>query len=239
MHRITFRVTAIAIALWTVGCGDENTSSPATVGPGAIEGGASDSAAAVDSTTALEGSDANRGSVETFRDAGDPAEREDTSVTTDTGSETDGNVADVAPSSDANQVIEIHADEQNTLVLDIVSPSTCAVNAYAMGNCTVPTRKILAMGATVPPARITKLSSIVTGNCSTQYPLALKVEIPDSAPVSFHYLSDKTFWVRAKGGEAVSSVTLSDEAPIWTRSAVLDKSCTIQLKVELNVADDQ
>ncbi|WP_244227404.1 hypothetical protein [Corallococcus aberystwythensis] len=122
-------------------------------------------------------------------------------------------------------------------VHDVISPTRCELRFNRLMNCQFPQALLTTPTAeTAVPLRTT-LRSVVSGNCSTQYPLEARAETTGAPPVFIPYLqNNKEVRLRAAGGAPVSAFTLSD-ASTWTASAVLDGSCRIKLEVSWNEVD--
>lgn len=120
---------------------------------------------------------------------------------------------------------------------DLISPARCELRFNRLMNCQLPQVSLTTPTAeTAVPLRTT-LRSVVSGNCSTQYPLEARAETAGAPPVFLPYLqNNKEVRLRADGGAPVSAFTLSD-ASTWTPSAVLDASCRIMLDVRWNEVD--
>ncbi|AFE04956.1 hypothetical protein COCOR_02977 [Corallococcus coralloides DSM 2259] len=120
---------------------------------------------------------------------------------------------------------------------DLISPARCELRFNRLMNCQLPQALLTTPTAeTAVPLRTT-LRSVVSGNCSTQYPLEARAETAGASPVFIPYLqNNKEVRLRAAGGAPVSAFTLSD-ASTWTASAVLDSSCRISLEIHWNEVD--
>ncbi|NMO20263.1 hypothetical protein HPC49_22690 [Pyxidicoccus fallax] len=121
-------------------------------------------------------------------------------------------------------------------VIDLISPTRCELRFNRLLNCRInPLTLSTPTAETAVPLR-TALRSVVSGNCSTQYPLEAKAEAPGAAPVVIPYLRGTEVQLRGPGGAPVGTFTLSDNST-WTPSAVLDGSCLIKLEVRWNEVD--
>ncbi|WP_338869983.1 hypothetical protein [Myxococcus stipitatus] len=121
-------------------------------------------------------------------------------------------------------------------VIDIISPGRCELRFNRLMNCQLTPRTFITPTTeTAVPLR-TSLRSVVTGNCSTQYPLEAKAEAAGAATVVIPYLRNTEVMLRGAGGAPVSTFVLSDNST-WTPSAVLDGTCNIKLEVRWNEVD--
>ncbi len=120
--------------------------------------------------------------------------------------------------------------------IDLISPATCVLINGKLRQCAVaPQTVALPALETAVPLR-TVVRRIRSGNCSTQYPLAVHVRVDDAPEVKLSYLSESQVVLRRPGGAISSSFGIRDGSS-WTPFLAIDGSCRVSLVVDSNEVD--
>jgi hypothetical protein len=134
---------------------------------------------------------------------------------------------------------EVRADTVVTSMeesIELISPARCTVSAGRLTACNIPTRVLMtSIMDTAVPLR-TELRTIVSGKCSTQLPLEVKVQAANAPAAVVPYLRAVEVMLRTQDRAPIPEFTLSDNSS-WTRHAALDESCRISLNARWNEVD--
>jgi hypothetical protein len=167
-------------------------------------------------------------------DAGAGVEHDSSPVPqTDSASDADHPV-DAPDASDTPLVVD--ASDAGTTSFDIISSDRCATQSGRLTRCALPPIIVRdARGEATKPRR-SSIAVRQTGNCSSQYPLGLRV-VADALPAVHFHFEDHAVDVRRTDGAASPSLSFFDDSP-WTKTAIYDAGCRIVVDVTMNVADE-
>src|SRR5262245_38753257 len=137
-------------------------------------------------------------------------------------------------SCSGDSVAPTRADEALSSAIDLISPATCQSSNNRLLKCAIQSVPLDFISfETAVPLR-TKFSTAQSGNCSTQFPLAVKLQVDFEPEVSFQYIASQASQsVRRKDGQAISKIQLSDGSS-WTKIASFDQTCRISLSISPN-----
>ncbi len=120
--------------------------------------------------------------------------------------------------------------------IDLISPTTCQVAKGKLRSCVIATQsRTLVESDTAVPLR-TVVRRVRTGNCSTQYPLSVRLSLDGGPEATLAFLSDGQVVLRRPDGGVAASLGLRDASP-WTGSTILDGTCRISLSIDSNEVD--
>lgn len=166
-------------------------------------------------------------------------ERHDAEANADKGVDANADADSASPPAneldggrDASVPVSGSAD---TITLTLISPATCEQKFGKLINCEIPPVTVDAAAPLPPGLVFSELTRRSEGNCSTQYPLTLRVEAPDALSRSFDLTPGRTETLQRDDGTALSGMTVSSEGP-WLQYMVVDASCRVYLDVRLNVS---
>jgi hypothetical protein len=191
-----------------------SAASPAGQPPGT--GAAAAAAAAIDGGPTENAAAASSGDASLSADAGDPGSPSPSGL--------DAQV-DAAP-------ITITASDGGTAAFDIVSPARCADKSAHLLDCAIPPTTIEGSSETTTGPLETILTVNRSGDCSSQFPLALNINAA-GAPSTIFHLEDGTTTVKRDDGTAIDALSITDGSP-WTADAAYDDSCRISIDVQMN-----
>lgn len=121
-------------------------------------------------------------------------------------------------------------------VVDLISPATCTLANGKLRQCAIAPRTIpLPTTATAVPVR-TVVRRVMTGTCSTAYPLAVALRVDGGPEATFRFLSDPQIVLRRPDGARVAELSLRDGST-WTPFLVVDGTCRVKLEVDSNEPD--
>jgi len=154
-----------------------------------------------------------------------------------TSSNDDVSVADASNSAKdcAAHPIDVEASDTGVTTFDIVSPERCTSRRGKLIECSIPPTGVHDPRLTSDGRFHSVVSSHLSGNCSSQFPLALKIDVGDPVSTIFH-VEDRTMDVRKLDGAWSSTLHFTDSSP-WTATAAYDASCRITIDVQMNVPD--
>jgi hypothetical protein len=136
-----------------------------------------------------------------------------------------------------------HSDEVKYDVLangftavDLISPATCQLQLGKLRQCAIAPvlHDAPPMDTAVPLRTVARRQ--ISGNCSTQFPLAVAIALDDAPGTNLAFLSQSQLTLRQPGGGVASRVSVSDASP-WTGTAVFADSCRVSLTITANEID--
>jgi len=139
---------------------------------------------------------------------------------------------------------ELGADDASTTaspitsaaVVDLISPATCVLSNGKLRQCVIAPRTIsLPVSDTAVPVR-TVVRRVMSGNCSTPYPVAVAVRVDGDSETTMRFLSEPQIVLRRPDGARAVEVSLRD-VTTWTPYLVVDGSCRVRLEVDSNEPD--
>ncbi|WP_394842395.1 hypothetical protein LZC95_35670 [Pendulispora brunnea] len=132
--------------------------------------------------------------------------------------------------------IALDADEEGLARFDLLSTSRCRHEGPDLLDCVIPkvTIRDPHTSRRNTPA-MTTLSTKMTGNCATQYPIELLVEGDGMRPTRFR-VAQQTMDLNRLDRTPVSELSLTDHLR-WTKSIIVDQTCHLWLEVAMNRAD--
>jgi hypothetical protein len=121
--------------------------------------------------------------------------------------------------------------------IDLISPANCILANDRLKNCRFPET---AIDAPAQPGSLTPFRTVgkilVTGNCSTDFPVSISLKPDGERPVEASALRGAEVRITARGQRAITQLTVADASP-WTSVAGFDGSCRSQLELRLNEPD--
>jgi hypothetical protein len=121
-------------------------------------------------------------------------------------------------------------------VVDLLSPSTCVLSNGKLRQCAIAPRTVpLPVIDTAVPLR-TVVRRVVSGTCSTPYPLAVSLRVDSEPEATLRFLSEPQLILRRADGDRATSLSLRD-GTTWTAFTIVDGSCRVSLEVDANEVD--
>ncbi len=114
--------------------------------------------------------------------------------------------------------------------VDVVSPATCTLRHNKLSRCAIPAQILALTSASTPVPQRVRVIRTTSGNCSTQFALAINVTATGEASVAFPFLGQIEVVVRRRDGAPIAQIELSDGSP-WTAQAVFDGTCRVSIMV--------
>jgi hypothetical protein len=122
------------------------------------------------------------------------------------------------------------------VAIDLISPATCQLQLSKLRQCVIaPSGDGIAAMDTAVPLR-TVVERQMSGNCSTQFPLAVAIQLDDAAGVNLAFLSQSQLTLRRTDGGVAQHVSVSDASP-WTPTAVFADTCRVSITITPNQVD--
>jgi hypothetical protein len=145
-----------------------------------------------------------------------------------------------APHNDSNGDFRTSSEATPILngfvAIDLISPVTCQLQLSKLRQCVIaPSRNDALPMDTAVPLR-TVVQRQMSGNCSTQFALAVAVKLDDADGVNLPFLSQSQLIVRRPDGGVAQHVNISDASP-WTSTAVFADTCRISIAITPNEID--
>ncbi|MCP3166430.1 hypothetical protein [Myxococcus qinghaiensis] len=123
-----------------------------------------------------------------------------------------------------------------TTTVDLISPSHCTMGNGRLSRCSIPTQTLTATDfATAVPLR-TILRRVMTGNCSTQFPLEVTLTPPGTPATRYTFMSTPEVTLRDLDRELIASLELKDSSA-WTGTAAFADTCRVSLSITWNEVD--
>ncbi|MBM7112137.1 hypothetical protein [Archangium primigenium] len=123
-----------------------------------------------------------------------------------------------------------------TVSVDLISPATCVPGGGRLAHCTVATRLLEGTDfKTAVPLR-TVFQRVVSGNCSTRYPLEVTLTPEGNSSTRYIYISEAQTVVRGANQRLLTRIELKDSSS-WTPYASFADSCRISLNIQWNQVD--
>ncbi|MBZ4398600.1 hypothetical protein OWM54_24350 [Myxococcus sp. MISCRS1] len=123
-----------------------------------------------------------------------------------------------------------------TSVVDLISPSRCTLSGGRLTRCAIPTQTLNATPFTSAVPLRTTVRRVLTGNCSTQYPLEVTLTPPGNAGTRYTFLGTPELVLRDLDRELIASLELKDSSP-WTNAAAFNETCRVSLNITWNEVD--
>lgn len=124
----------------------------------------------------------------------------------------------------------------STTTVDVISPNRCTLGSGRLTRCAIPTQTLVGdIFDTAVPMR-TVFNRVMTGNCSTQYPLEVTLTPKDEAGQKYVFISTPQHVVRGLTRQHLSSIELKDSST-WTQYAAFNETCRISLDIQWNQVD--
>lgn len=138
------------------------------------------------------------------------AERDDAEANADASVDANADADSASPpvtEQDGGRDASVPVSESaGTITLTLISPETCELQFGKLIECPIPPVTVDA-AAPLPPGLVySEFTRRSEGNCSTQYPLTLRVEAPDALPRSFDLTPGRTEQLQRSDGTALPSV---------------------------------
>lgn len=120
--------------------------------------------------------------------------------------------------------------------IDLISPTTCQLINSRLRQCVIApsTNDALPMDTAVPLRTVVQRQ--MSGNCSTQFPLAVAIRLDNADAVNLPFLSQSQLTLRRQDGGVVQQVSVNDASP-WTATATFDSSCRSSITITPNAVD--
>jgi len=123
-------------------------------------------------------------------------------------------------------------------VVELVSPAVCQTRFdHRLGDCKIGVVQLHAPPPMDAAPWMTELRTMRSGDCSTRYPLELKLQADSDPPIYFNpFNSSRMITVRHPNRSAIDTLTISNSSA-WESTAIYSESCRLWVEVALNLHD--
>jgi hypothetical protein len=118
------------------------------------------------------------------------------------------------------------------ILFDLVSPARCQQYAGHLVHCAFDPLALEATATTQAAPVESTFTVTMSGDCSSQYPLALALSAAGAPTVLFH-IEDRNAVVRRTDSGPIETINVLDGSP-WTDVAAYDASCRISVSAQMN-----
>ncbi|WP_338863082.1 hypothetical protein [Myxococcus stipitatus] len=123
-----------------------------------------------------------------------------------------------------------------TSSVDLISPARCTQSGGRLTRCAIPTQTLNATPFTSAVPLRTTVRRVMSGNCSTQYPLEVTLTPPGNAGTRYTFMSTAEVIVRDLDRALIPSMELRDSSS-WTNVAAFNDTCRASLSITWNEVD--
>ncbi|AGC48861.1 hypothetical protein MYSTI_07589 [Myxococcus stipitatus DSM 14675] len=123
-----------------------------------------------------------------------------------------------------------------TSTVDLISPARCTQSGGRLTRCSIPTQTLDATPFTSAVPLRTTLRRVMSGNCSTQYPLEVTLTPPGNSGTRYTFMSTADVVLRDLDRALIPSLELRDSSS-WTNVAAFNDTCRVSLSITWNEVD--